>query len=62
MSEHGMVPINDFGLESLWGDNMIMEMDDWSAAGDLGLALGVGLGEGTELGVSLLMGADDIEG
>jgi hypothetical protein len=57
VSEHGVVPINDFGLESLWGDNTILKMDDRSAAGDLGVVLRVGLGKGTELGISLLMGA-----
>ena len=51
MSEHGLVlPGNDLGLEQFG-----------RAAGDLHVVLLVGMGEVSELGISLLMGADDVK-
>ena len=40
----------------------MVEVDNWRAAGDLGLVVGVGMGDASELGISLLVGAKYVKG
>ena len=61
MGKHRKVPGNDFRLEGPWCDNPIIEIDNWRAAGDLGAVSGVGTGEASELGISLLVSTDNVE-
>ena len=62
MSEHGVVPGNELGLERLGSNNVIIKVDNRRATGDLGVVLVGGTGEALELGISLLMSADNIKG
>ena len=61
MSEHGVVPANDLGLEQLGSNNAIVKVDNQRATSNLHVVLLVGMGEVSELGISLLMGADDVK-
>ena len=62
MSEPGVVPRDDFWLEQLGSDDSIIKVANQSVAGNLGLVLLVGMGEVSELSISLLMSADHVEG
>ena len=57
-----MVPLDDFRLKGLRSNDPVVEVDNRRATGDLGLVGGVGTGDASELGISLLVGAEDIKG
>ena len=57
-----MVPGNDLGLERLGSNNAIIKVDNQRATSDLGVVLVVGMGEVSELGIGLLMSADNVKG
>ena len=61
MGEHRMVPGDDLRLERLGSNNLIVKIDNWRAAGDLGVVFGVGAGEALELGIGLLVSTDNVE-
>ena len=57
-----MVPLDDFGLKGLRSNDLMVEVENQRAAGNLGLVVGVGTGDASELGISLLVGAKYIKG
>ena len=57
-----MVPLDDFGLKGLRSNDPMVEVDNWRVAGNLGLVVRVGMGDVSELGISLLVGAKHVEG
>ena len=57
-----MVPLDDFRLKGFRSNNPVVKVDNRRAIGDLGLVGRVGMGDASELGISLLVGAEDVEG
>ena len=57
-----MVPGNDLRLEQFGSNNAIVKVVNQRVAGDFCVVLLVGMGEVSELGIGLLMSADNIEG
>ena len=62
MREHGVVPGNDLRLKQFGSDNVIVKVDNQRAASHFCVVLLVGTGEVSELCISLLMGANNVEG